>query len=1118
MRQRGIRLSSTTAVLVAAVVLLVAASMRVTVAGQLPPLQPVAEDAHQALFAEERFPSATTCARCHAEIYREWSVSPHAYAQLSPIFNAMQAKIGELTNGTNGDFCIRCHTPVGMNLEEPTFMSNLDRHETSREGVTCVVCHRRNQAYGKISGRLPIIEGSLYEPVFGPSGNRELQRAIESGEFSLQADPARPGRGVHAEARPFFQLSKPGLCGSCHDVNFVDGFRLEEAFSEYKHSPAASKGATCQSCHMGTEPGIPSGYAVGPAARVGDRATHPRKRTNHMFAGPDYSIVHPGIFPHNPEAQEFATSREWLEFDYKSGWGTDAFEEAVPGDYKFPPRWAEPEDRYDALDIIRDNLDLLAELGEQRLQLLRVGYRLGDVVIDRADENGISFKVEFENGTDGHNVPTGFDAERLVWLHVTVTDADGRVVFESGDLDPNGDVRDSHSVYVHNGALPADDQLFSLQSRFLVRMVRGGEREQVLVVPYSSDPLVFLRPSTSSTVLTGRPVNARKHRRTIPPLESKWASYRVDRDALEGTTGPYYATIRIKAGMVPVNLVHEIADVGFDYGLTEREVAEALVAGHVLVRERAVNLSAGGVATNPPPALARQPAVTEHSAGGHADGDKPDSGEHSQSRLSDEYIPLQLDSHPNRPKPLLELGPPFLGTGRIGRGFTLPGGAVWRPSFVLFGSIRSGMGSFDDGVTRSTEWANRVDLFGNLALTGSERLVFGLRPADRTDLTGRRRFSGYTFAGPSGNGFNPQFSLDWGTVSHLFFEGDFGELFPNLDPDDRRGLDFGLSVGRQPITFQEGLLINDFIDAVGVTRNSLRGSGVVNLRITGLYGWNEIHRHSGQVLDGIGRVQDFYAGNAVGDGAHLIGGFAEIDWRSTTAAIDAIYVRGNAFDGPLGQARAGDGLYGGVSFSGRPGSGAVNAAVRFLASSPIGTDRPAADPLAINGPAKRGALVFSELSWTPHHSDNYFYLNGFYARGDYRAAALDPTIPGPLARAGILFAAPGLGSAPGALLPTARDVAGGAVGHQIFFANTRQQLLLEGAARYSTVPCPTAPALCNPHAIAGGVRYQAAVGRRNVFVVEGFAARDFYRGNLLTRSGRNGRLRIGGRAEILLKF
>ena len=223
----------------------------------------------------------------------------------------------------------------------------------------------------EISGRLPIVEGSLYEPVFGPSGNEELERAIESGRFNLQTDPERAGRGVHAEAREFFQLSRPGLCGSCHDVNLVNGFRLEEAFSEYKHTPAAAAGVSCQDCHMGTEPGVPSGYREGPAARVGDRETSPRKRTNHMFAGPDYSIVHPGIFPHNTEAQALATLREWLAFDHEAGWGTDAFEDTVPDDYEFPPRWTEPDDRYDAADIISDNLELLDELAEQRLALLR---------------------------------------------------------------------------------------------------------------------------------------------------------------------------------------------------------------------------------------------------------------------------------------------------------------------------------------------------------------------------------------------------------------------------------------------------------------------------------------------------------------------------------------------------------------------------------------------------------------------------------------------------------------------------------------------------------------------------------------------------------------------------
>ncbi|MCH8872743.1 hypothetical protein IH824_08235, partial [candidate division KSB1 bacterium] len=90
--------------------------------------QQKAEEEHQALLLENRFPSATTCRTCHPDHYREWSVSAHAYAQMSPVFNAMHGTILKQTNGTNGDFCIRCHIPVGMNLKEPEFMSTIDRH------------------------------------------------------------------------------------------------------------------------------------------------------------------------------------------------------------------------------------------------------------------------------------------------------------------------------------------------------------------------------------------------------------------------------------------------------------------------------------------------------------------------------------------------------------------------------------------------------------------------------------------------------------------------------------------------------------------------------------------------------------------------------------------------------------------------------------------------------------------------------------------------------------------------------------------------------------------------------------------------------------------------------
>ncbi|MGB5216101.1 MAG: multiheme c-type cytochrome, partial [Anderseniella sp.] len=118
-----------------------------------------AAEEHLQLFVENRYPAAATCGICHPKHYKEWSVSQHAYAQISPIYLSLNNKINELSNGSNGDFCLRCHSPVGANLGESTFESNLDRHPTSREGITCVVCHRINKAYNKVSGRLALVEG-----------------------------------------------------------------------------------------------------------------------------------------------------------------------------------------------------------------------------------------------------------------------------------------------------------------------------------------------------------------------------------------------------------------------------------------------------------------------------------------------------------------------------------------------------------------------------------------------------------------------------------------------------------------------------------------------------------------------------------------------------------------------------------------------------------------------------------------------------------------------------------------------------------------------------------------------------------------------------------------------
>lgn len=561
--------------------------------------------AHAECYVNDPFPSAAKCGSCHPRQYREWSVSPHAYAQLSPVFNAFSNTIIKLTNGTNGDFCIRCHTPVGMALEEPINISQMDRHPTSREGVTCVVCHRINQAWGKGAGRQALVTGDIHQPVYGPSGGETLAHVLanphEYGVLKTQPDAGVRGRDIHQQAVRFFQLTKPGFCGSCHDVFSPTGFRLEDAFSEYKHSPAARKlGQSCQDCHMGEVPGEPGTYACVPAARVGNIETPPRKHANHMIVGPDHSVIHPGLFPHNPravrnvddppEADGLATMREWLQFDIQAGWGTEEFEDRLPGHVIFPEAWNSPVRRYQAREILNDQRALLAEADRRRWLLLRKGYQLSAIELLQADRRGMRFAVDVVNGTDGHGVPTGFDAERVVFLRVLVWDRTGKVIYQSGDLDPNGDLRDGHSAFVHNGLIPRDRDLLSLQTKFITRNVRGGEREQIINVPFSLDPLPYIRPEIRPFTVLGRPSDARKHKQNVEVGGRRRGVYTVSANRFTGQ-GPYYVRVQLIAGMVPVNLVHAVSKVGFDFGMSAQQVADAIVAGHLVLHEQCVQIA-----------------------------------------------------------------------------------------------------------------------------------------------------------------------------------------------------------------------------------------------------------------------------------------------------------------------------------------------------------------------------------------------------------------------------------------------------------------------------------------------------------------------------------------------
>ena len=115
---------------------------------------PVAEgaDPHAKVMEDDKYPSASKCKSCHAQIYDEWRSSNHAYAGISPMFHKFEQKINDLSQGTIGTFCLRCHASVGTTVNERRELPLWDRSPVSREGVTCVTCHRVREEYGRVNG------------------------------------------------------------------------------------------------------------------------------------------------------------------------------------------------------------------------------------------------------------------------------------------------------------------------------------------------------------------------------------------------------------------------------------------------------------------------------------------------------------------------------------------------------------------------------------------------------------------------------------------------------------------------------------------------------------------------------------------------------------------------------------------------------------------------------------------------------------------------------------------------------------------------------------------------------------------------------------------------------
>lgn len=198
-------------------------------------------------------------------------------------------------------------------------------------------------------------------------------------------DPSGPQRGpIQNPVENSFHASEyspifdtSALCGSCHDVIEQEGLVLESAYAEWSNSPAGQEGES-RNCQSCHMPTY-----TGVAATV---AGVPERDNlhSHRFIGVDL-----------PLAEDFIEDPEVFE------------------------------------EIRAEVKALLASAGEIELAAPE-SVAAGETV---------DVSVTVRNLLDAHNLPTGATFNRQLWIELTATDAGGNVLYQTGHLDDNGDLR-----------------------------------------------------------------------------------------------------------------------------------------------------------------------------------------------------------------------------------------------------------------------------------------------------------------------------------------------------------------------------------------------------------------------------------------------------------------------------------------------------------------------------------------------------------------------------------------------------------------------------------------------------------------------------------------------------
>ncbi|MFQ5647030.1 MAG: multiheme c-type cytochrome [bacterium] len=265
--------------------------------------------------------------------------------------------------------------------------------------------------------------GVLTRTMLSPKDATPNNPAIANIRFGVQCDVCHSIRGVTGEKAPIGRqgnasiLFAPGnvkhgpfsdspvvghksrysplhrsaeFCASCHSMfNPINNNPIVDTYKEWKGSVYAEKGIICQDCHMASiDNSIKVSQTLKRIYTPGVVAIGGPKRAlarPHNFVGANYTVLEKMGFP-----------------------------------------------KYGAMARKR--------LKHAALLALEVPPRV-------SSGKEVKFKVAVKNDKAGHNLPTGMNELRQVWLDIDVKDKNGQLLFHTGKLNKIGDIEPGTEMF-----------------------------------------------------------------------------------------------------------------------------------------------------------------------------------------------------------------------------------------------------------------------------------------------------------------------------------------------------------------------------------------------------------------------------------------------------------------------------------------------------------------------------------------------------------------------------------------------------------------------------------------------------------------------------------------------